>query len=106
MDARQIIIRPVVTEKSYRMKGQVGPRRDEGLNAFVFEVHPKATKVQIRKAVEEIYDVKVTKINTLKMPGKWRRIAMQRRTRPMHGRSKDWKKAVVFLAEGHSLTVY
>jgi len=101
-----MIVRPVVTEKSYRMKGQVVPRRDQGVNAYVFEVHPDATKSQIRKAVEDIYDVKVRKVNTLKMPGKWRRVAMRRGMRPRYGRSSNWKKAVVFLAEGHTLTVY
>ena len=100
MDPQQIIIRPVVTEKSYRLKGQTGPRSGKNINAVVFEVHPKASKPVIRKAVEEIYNVKVDKVNTLSVSGKWRR-----RGRIL-GRTRNWKKAVVFLAEGHSLTIY
>ena len=100
MDPQQVILRPVVTEKSYRMKGQAGSRRRDNVNAIVFEVHPKASKPVIKKAVEEIYDVKVDKVNTLSVSGKWRRRGKT------YGRTKNWKKAVVFLSEGHSLTIY
>ena len=100
MDARQIIIRPVVTEKTFRMRGSGPGASQRHLNAYVFEVHPKANKNQIKKAVEEIYGVNVRKVNTMYVRGKWRR---RGRT---YGRTKDWKKAVVFLGEGQSIDVY
>jgi large subunit ribosomal protein L23 len=66
-------------------------------NQFFFRVHPKATKPEIRKAVEHLFSVKVTKVATLNMPGKIRRIL----GRP--GRSTPWRKAIVTLQEGHTI---
>ena len=61
---------------------------------YVFEVAIDAGKIQIRKAVEEIFDVKVAKVNTMIVPGKAKRVGAAR-----PGRTKDWKKAVVQLTE-------
>jgi len=84
MDPYQIIINPMITEK--------GTQSSRDLNAYPFKVHVKATKPQIRAAVEKIYQVKVTDVRTANRRGK------PRRTR--HGRStatSSWKKAVVVL---------
>ena len=84
MEARDIIIRPVLTEKSYA-----------GIQSkkYVFEVDKKATKSQIKSAVEQIFDVKVEKVNTVNVNGKLKR---QGRT---SGYTADYKKAYVKLTE-------
>lgn len=69
------------------------------INKYVFEVDKCANKLEIKKAVEEIYKVKVKKINTMIMSGKWRRV----RFKP--GRTPDWKKAVVTLQAGNKIDV-
>lgn len=83
--------RPVVTEKSYTATG--------ASNQYTFRVDRAATKAQIKRAVEEIFEVKVDKVQVINMPGKEKR-------RGMHvGRRAGYRKAVVRLAEGHSLEV-
>lgn len=82
MEARDIIIRPVLTEKSY-----VGIQSKK----YVFEVDKRATKSQIKNAVEQIFDVKVEKVNTVNVDGKLKR---QGRTQ---GYTADYKKAYVKL---------
>ncbi len=88
----QILKRPVITEKSQLAK--------EELSKVVFEVHKDANKIEIARAVEEIYDVEVLKVNTQRVRGK-----LKRRGR-FYGRRPDWKKAVVTLAEGHDIDFY
>lgn len=90
---RQIIRRPVVTEKSMR--------QSERANRYTFEVAPDANKVEIRRAVEALFDVNVTKVNTMRIAGKERRRSFRHRT----GRTAERKKAVVTLAEGDSIDV-
>lgn len=68
-------------------------------NKYIFEVDIRANKAEIKKAVEDIYKVKVKKINTMIVPGKWRRV----RFKP--GKTPDWKKAIVTLQEGHKIDV-
>jgi large subunit ribosomal protein L23 len=85
VNAREIIRRPIVTEKS-----MAGVREGR----YTFEVDLRANKVEIRKAVEEIWPVKVAKVNTMIVPGKPRRVGRSRGHRP------DWKKAIVTLREG------
>lgn len=92
LDPRDIIIRPVLTEKAMNLSGA---------RKYVFEVAPKATKPQIKRAVEELFGVKVKKVNTMWMKPKPRRYFW--RGRP--GRTKRWKKAIVTLAEGESLDI-
>ncbi|AZQ76080.1 MAG: 50S ribosomal protein L23 [Flaviflexus sp.] len=89
-DPRDIIIRPIVTEKSYRLE-------DEG--KYVFEVAPSANKTQIKIAIEQIFDVKVDSVNTMNRKGK------TRRTRDGIGKRKDIKRAIVSLREG-SIELY
>ncbi len=92
MDMRQVIVRPLVTEKSsalYQLQ-----------KAYTFEVHPQASKHQIREALEQLFDVKVTNVRTMQV----RRNAVARgRTR---GTTARWKKAVVTLGEGQTLPVF
>ncbi|HOD12462.1 MAG TPA: 50S ribosomal protein L23 [Candidatus Omnitrophota bacterium] len=66
---------------------------------YLFEVDRRATKVEIRKAVEEIYKVKVHSVHTCIVPGK------KKRVRQILGRVPDWKKAIVTLHEGHKIEV-
>ena len=78
-----VIVRPLVTEK--------GTYQSEKLNAYAFEVNRQATKDDVRRAVEELFAVKVTKVRTQNRKGK------PRRTRFSYGYTKDWKKAIVTL---------
>ena len=80
MIAEEIIIRPIVTEKS-----------SDGLQdgKYTFEVSKKATKVDIAKAVEKLFEVKVLKVNTVTVRGKEKRVGVHT------GRTSDWKKAIV-----------
>lgn len=80
MIAEEIIIRPIVTEKS-------STELQEG--KYTFEVNKKATKVDIAKAVEKIFEVKVLKVNTITVRGKEKRVGVHT------GRTSDWKKAIV-----------
>jgi len=69
------------------------------LNKYIFNVDPKATKIQIKNAVEKIYKVKVADVNTIKMRGKLRRL------RYKAGYTPDWKKAVVTLRPGSKIEI-
>ncbi len=91
MDAREIIIRPIVSEKSFELIEQ---------NRYTFEVAKTASKPQIAKAVEEIFNVAVADVNTMRVNGKPRRV----RTRA--GKTRDWKKAIVTLREGDSIEFF
>lgn len=89
--AHDIIIRPIVTEKSSAMMAH---------NKYTFEVHKDANKIQIRQAVEEIFKVKVLGVNTLNVKGKPKRMGMYR------GNSRSWKKAIVSLPEGEHIEFF
>ena len=91
MDARDIIKRPIITEKSTDLMAQ---------NKYTFEVDMRATKPQIKAAVEEIFGVKVEKVNTARVRGKLRRMGRH------EGYTSDWKKDVVTLKPGHSIEVF
>ena len=93
MDARDVIIRPVVSEKSYALLDA---------NAYTFLVHPDANKIQIRQAVESIFSVRVSKVNTINRPGKRKR----NRRQPTFGKRPDTKRAVVTLAEGDRIELF
>ena len=84
-DPRDVIIRPVITEHSYDAMEN---------NVYTFEVAKSANKIEIAKAVEEIFGVKVAKVNTLNMQGKEKRTG-----RYPAGRRPSWKKAMVTLTE-------
>ena len=93
MDPRDIIIEPVVSEKSYA-------NYDQGVYTFI--VHPKATKTQIKHAIETVFPVKVTSVNTLRRKGKRKR---NRRT-GIWGQQKATKRAVVTLAAGDEIEIF
>jgi large subunit ribosomal protein L23 len=88
---RDILIKPVVSEKSYGLI-------DEG--KFTFIVAPDANKTEIRLAVEQVFGVKVTNVNTINRPGK------RRRTRYGWGKRPDTKRAIVTLAEGDRIDIF
>ena len=88
---RDILLRPVVSEKSYGLL-------DEGKYTFV--VAPDANKTQIKQAIEEVFRVKVTGVNTLNRQGK------RRRTRFGWGKRVDTKRAIVTLAEGDRIDIF
>ncbi len=91
-----ILIEPVVTEKSLRLARLY--------NQYTFKVRLDATKPEIREAVEKIFGVKVTKVNTLTVKPK-KRGERWRHIRPV-GHTPRWKKAVVTVAKGQTLPVY
>ncbi|HOC09323.1 MAG: 50S ribosomal protein L23 [Clostridiales bacterium] len=82
---QDIVIRPIVTERSMR---------DMEQNKYTFVVDKKANKIEIKKAVEELFDVKVERVNVVNYMGKMRRMGRN------IGRKASWKKAFVKLAEG------
>lgn len=82
---RDILLKPVVSEKSYELIDQ---------GKYTFEVDPRANKTEIKIAVEQIFDVKVASVNTMNRQGK------ARRTRFGMGKRKDVKRAIVTLTEG------
>ena len=88
-DPRHVLIRPMMTEKSMQQK--------EALNTVAFRVRPDANKVEIRAAVESVFNVKVTAVRTASYEGKLKRMGR------FQGRRSDWKKAVVTLAPGHKI---
>ena len=90
-DPRDVLLAPVVSEKSYGLLDQ---------GKYTFLVDPRANKTEIRLAVEKIFGVKVASVNTLNRTGK------TRRTRFGPGKRKDTKRAIVSLAEGHRIDIF
>jgi large subunit ribosomal protein L23 len=92
MDNMNVIIRPLVTEKS--------TRQQETRNVYSFQVHQNANKQQIRQAVEKIYSVKVTDVRTLNRKGK------PRRTKYGMTHTGHWKRALVVLDENSRIDLF
>jgi large subunit ribosomal protein L23 len=90
-DHRDVLIAPVVSEKSYGLLDD---------NKYTFVVHPDANKTEIKIAVEKIFGVKVTAVNTMNRKGK------VRRTRNGVGKRKDVKRAIVSVAAGQSIDIF
>src|SRR5919107_5586853 len=90
-DPRDVLLAPVISEKSYGLI-------DEGKYTFI--VHPDANKTQIKIAVEKVFNVKVTSVNTINRPGK------RKRTRAGFGKRNDTKRAIVSLAEGDRIAMF
>jgi large subunit ribosomal protein L23 len=88
---RDVIIAPVVSEKSYALL-------DEG--RYTFLVHPKSNKTEIKQAVEAVFGVKVASVNTMNRAGKKKRFGLK------YGKRKDTKRAIVTLAEGESIDIF
>jgi large subunit ribosomal protein L23 len=91
LSSRDILIAPVVSEKSY---AQIEHRR------YSFKVHPDAHKTQIRQAVEEVFGVKVVSVNVSKVQSKPKRRGQFR------GRKPGWKKAIVEVAHGQEIPIF
>lgn len=90
--AHDIILAPVVSEKSYDLI--------EFHNTYTFEVDPRSNKQEIRDAIEEVFDVKVLRVNTMNRQGKRKRYGYKM------GRRRDIKRAVVRLAPGDSIDLF
>ncbi len=89
---QEIVIRPLITEKTLRIA--------ERENAYTFQVATTANKVQVRDAIERIFDVSVTGVRTQNMVGKFRRMGRS------FGATSNWKKAVVKVKEGDTIEFY
>ncbi len=90
-DPRDVILKPVVSEKSYALL-------DDGVYTFV--VHPDANKTEIRQAVETIFNVEVTNVNTLNRKGK------RKRRKQFYGTRPDTKRAIVTLKAGDRIDLF
>ncbi|MBS3740852.1 MAG: 50S ribosomal protein L23 [Candidatus Cloacimonetes bacterium] len=86
---REIIFEPLITEKGTHLKLED--------NAYLFAVNKNANKIEIKKAVKQMFNVKIKKVNTIKVKGKPKAMGQYIGIRP------DWKKAIVFLEEGESI---
>jgi large subunit ribosomal protein L23 len=91
VDVTQVLLAPVVSEKSYQLIES---------QKYSFKVHPDAHKTQIRQAVEQLFDVKVVGVNIIKVQAKPKRRGTFRGTRP------GWKKAIVQLREGDTIEIF
>jgi large subunit ribosomal protein L23 len=91
MHASQVVLAPIVSEKSYAASTR---------GTYTFRVHPDAHKTQIRQAVEELFEVKVERVNVIKVPAKPKRRGTFRGSRP------GWKKAVVQLRAGETIEIF
>ena len=91
MHSSQVILAPVVSEKSYQGSAD---------NLYTFKVHPHAHKTQIRQAVEELFAVKVSAVNIVKVQSKPKRRGFSQ------GRRPGWKKAIVELREGYEIEIF
>ena len=87
----EVLLAPVVSEKSYSL---INDRK------YSFKIHPDAHKTQVRQAVEELFDVKVERVNIVKVQSKPKRRGLTR------GRRPGWKKAVVQLREGQTIDIF
>ncbi|MGI6220745.1 MAG: 50S ribosomal protein L23 [Coriobacteriales bacterium] len=91
-DPREVIIRPIITERAF---DQI-----EDENRYTFEVAKTSNKIEIAKAIQEIFNVTVVKVNTVNVKPKPKRVRYQK------GYTRSWKKAIVKLAEGDSIDLY
>lgn len=89
--ARDIIVKPIITEKSVGMMEE---------NKYVFRVSLGANKIEIKQAVQEIFKVKVVDVRTMRVKGKTKRVGRS------EGKTSAWKKAIVTLADGDSIEVF
>lgn len=91
MEPEDVLRRPLVTEKTVRAQ--------EENNQYTFEVHPDANKIEIRRAVEDQFEVDVTQVRTMNVRGK------EKRVRQAPGYTADWKKAIVTLSDGDHIEI-
>ncbi|GCE18411.1 50S ribosomal protein L23 [Dictyobacter kobayashii] len=93
MEITEILRRGIVTEKSVKLQER---------NQYTFEVAINANKIDVRRAVEQLFNVKVVAVNVLRMPGK-PRLIRRRGAAPRPVEAREWKKAIVTLAKGESI---
>ncbi len=91
MEPTQVLIRPVVSEKSYVLAAN---------DKYTFRVHPDAHKTEIRQAVENLFDVKVVEVRTMSVKSKPKRRGL------LQGRTRSWKKAVVQVRPGDTIPIF
>ncbi len=91
MDNEQVILKPVLSEKSYVLSAA---------GKYTFRVHPDAHRTQIRQAVESLFDVHVVEVRTLSVKSKPKRRGITR------GRTRSWKKAIVEVRKGESIPIF
>ena len=91
MHASQVVLAPIISEKSYASSTR---------GSYTFRVHSDAHKTQIRQAIEELFDVKVARVNVIKVQQKPKRRGLFKGTR------QGWKKAVVQLRPGHTIEIF
>ncbi len=96
MELTDIIIAPVITEKAQKLS--------ENLNQYAFIVNKKANKIQIKEAVEKLYNVKVLSVNTMNFLGKQRR--KYTKSGIIQGRTNNYKKAIVTLADTDTIDFF
>jgi large subunit ribosomal protein L23 len=90
-DPRKVILRPIISERSVDMIAE---------SRYTFEVAKQASKIEVRQAVEDIFDVHVTKVNTMSVKPK------PKRQRYAKGLTRSWKKAIVTLKEGETIEAF
>ena len=91
MDASQVIIRPIVSEKTYALAMA---------SKYTFRIHPDANKTQVRQAIEQLFDVSVVDVRTATVPSKPKRRGYTA------GRTRGWKKADVEVAAGQTIPIF
>ena len=94
--AHNILLKPIITEKAEALS--------EGSNKYSFLVHKKANKLEIRKAIEDKYSVKVARVNTLIMPSKAK--SRNTKSRVLIGRVPSYKKAIISLKDGETIDFF
>ncbi|MFW6104220.1 MAG: 50S ribosomal protein L23 [Candidatus Bipolaricaulota bacterium] len=94
LSREDIILEPVVTENSWLLQ--------EESNKYVFRVHPRANKVMVREAIEDLFGVDVLSVNTMNLKGKPKREQLNQEK----GRTSSWKKAYVKLSEGDRIDIF
>ena len=92
MDSRKVLVRPLLTEKA--------TIRREAENEYAFAIDVRANKIDVKRAVEELFNVKVTKVRTVNRSGKIKRMGVH------SGRRPAWKKALVTLAAGNTIDLF
>ena len=91
-NTHDVIVRALITEKGTKMR--------EGTNRYLFEVHPDANKIEIKAAVERVFEVTVEQVRTMNLLGKLKRMGRN------YGRRPAWKKAIVTLKEGDNIDLF
>jgi large subunit ribosomal protein L23 len=97
MEITEVLRHGITTEKTTRLQNEY--------NQYTFKVALKANKVEIRKAVEQLFHVRVIKVNTMRMPGKQRMLRRRGGRSPQVLPAREWKKAIVTLAPGESIDI-